>query len=98
MKRVLPTMAFFAFLLSAAQASQCMGYAEDQATMTNCTVQAYQTSDTEPNKLIHEIKLRLADDVEAQRFVQAAQRAWIAFWDAECSFATLGATVVAPIQ
>lgn len=87
MKRVLPTMAFFVFSLSVVQADQCMEHAEDQATMTGCAAQAYQKSDAELNKLFHEIKQRLTDDVDAQDLLRAAQRDWIAFRDAECSFA-----------
>lgn len=90
MKCVLLTVASFVVSLSAAQADQCMEHAEDQATMTSCAAQAYQKSDSELNKLFHEIELRLADDVDAQHLLRGSERAWIAFRDAECSFAASG--------
>lgn len=90
MKSTLLTTAFFAFTLSAAQADQCMDQAEDQATMTRCAAQGYQTSDTELNRLFHEIRQRLGDDSDTRQLLRGTEHAWIAFRDAECGFAASG--------
>ena len=38
--------------------------------------------------VVWEIVGRLADDAEGKKLLQAAQRAWISFRDAECAFST----------
>lgn len=87
MKPILLSAMLFALPLSVAQADECMDNAEDQAAMTSCAAQAYQQSDTDLNKLFHEIRQRLTDDTDAQHLLRESERAWIAFRDAECSFA-----------
>ena len=87
LKRRFISIAFLALSLSTAQADQCIDKAEDQASMTGCAARAYQKSDAELNKLFHEIRQRLADNVDAQHLLRGSERAWIAFRDSECSFA-----------
>lgn len=47
----------------------------------------YRLEDDKLNNAYGEILKRLADDAEGRKSLQAAQRAWIAFRDAECAFA-----------
>jgi uncharacterized protein YecT (DUF1311 family) len=69
----------------AAHADECKD-AQDQATMTKCAEKAYKASDAKLNALYHKIEKRLGDD-DAKRLLVKAERAWIAFRDAECGFA-----------
>ena len=87
MKRILLTSALIAIMLPAAQADECMDNAEDQAAMTQCAAQAYQASDAELNGLFHEMRQRLGDDADTRHLLRDAERAWVAFRDAECAFA-----------
>ena len=90
---VLSSLAFWALVatapLSAARADECAD-ADDQATMNECADKAYKASDAELNKLYKEIKGRLKDDADTAKLLVSAQKAWIAFRDAECSFSSSG--------
>lgn len=57
-----------------------------QADMDICAAAAFEKSDAELNKLYKEIEGRLKDDADTTKLLVAAQKAWIAFRDAECSF------------
>lgn len=88
MKRMPLTSAMLiALMLPAAHADECMDAGQDQAAMTRCAAEAYQASDTELNRLFHEIRQRLGEDAEARLLLRDAGRAWVAFRDAECAFA-----------
>lgn len=50
----------------------------------------YQEADAELNQLYQKIESRLADNHDAKQELIKAQRAWIAFRDAECRFAASG--------
>lgn len=65
--------------------------AMDQATMNACAEQSFKKADGELNRLYRQIEKRLADDQNTKRLLVAAQRAWIAFRDAECTFSSSGA-------
>jgi uncharacterized protein YecT (DUF1311 family) len=45
-------------------------------------------ADAKLTKTYSEIMKRLSDDADGRKLLQAAQRAWIAFRDAECDFST----------
>lgn len=60
----------------------------DQATMNVRADQAYKRSDAALNELYKQIMNRLKGDADTARLLVAAQRAWIAFRNAECTFAT----------
>ena len=90
MKRILLTTALVVLMSPAAHANDCMEDAENQAAMTQCAGQAYQASDAELNRLFHEIRQRLGDDADKWRLLRGAERAWIAFRDAECTFSASG--------
>ena len=61
-----------------------------QSAMNQCAGAAYEKTDAELNAAYREIMARLASDQQARQRLTAAQRAWIAFRDAECAFATEG--------
>ncbi|WP_336801360.1 lysozyme inhibitor LprI family protein [Kaistia sp. MMO-174] len=75
--------------LPAAQAVDCDN-AEDQATMTACADMALKATDRQLNTTYQAITRRLADDPDTAKQLVAAQRAWIAFRDAECDFRSSG--------
>jgi uncharacterized protein YecT (DUF1311 family) len=87
----LAALGVLAFVNTAAAADKCAG-AEDQATMTQCAGDAYKASDAKLNKLYRQITGRLKDDQDTTKLLVAAQKAWIAFRDAECKFSSSRAT------
>lgn len=70
-------------------ADEC-GNASDQATMNQCADKAYRASDARLNDLYRQIRARLKDDKDTTRILVSAQKAWIAYRDAECNFASSG--------
>ncbi|WP_232844953.1 lysozyme inhibitor LprI family protein [Paracoccus onubensis] len=100
MKHVLLSSAFIALTLHPVHADQCED-AADQATMTECAQKAYQASDAELNRIYQQIEHRLNDDADRRELLAQAERAWITFRDAECSFsasAAAGGTVAPMVQ
>ena len=75
-------------LLGGAVQAREYGGQTSQAAMSECAGQAYRKSDAALNAAYREIVARLADDEAGRGRLQAAQRAWLAFRDAECAFAT----------
>ncbi|WP_043613284.1 lysozyme inhibitor LprI family protein [Ensifer sp. ZNC0028] len=73
----------------AARADECAD-ASDQATMNACAGKALKASDAELNALYRQIQGRLKDDAEKTKLLVTAQRAWVAYRDAECDFASSG--------
>jgi uncharacterized protein YecT (DUF1311 family) len=59
-----------------------------QAGMNICANEDYKAADAKLNKTYIEIMKRLSDDADGRKLLQAAQRSWIAFRDAECNFST----------
>lgn len=70
-----------------ATADECAD-AEDQATMNECAGKALAEADKQLNADYKAIEKRLGDNADAKKLFVAAQRAWIAFRDAECAFQT----------
>jgi len=54
--------------------------------MTQCAVDAYKKSDAELNRAYKALRGTLKEDDNGTKKLIAAQRAWIAFRDAECSY------------
>jgi uncharacterized protein YecT (DUF1311 family) len=71
--------------VSLAFADDCAN-AQDQATMNACADKSLKKSDTELNSVYKQIEQRLKDDAETTKLLVAAQRSWVAFRDAECTF------------
>ena len=63
-----------------------------QADLTECYGNAYKASDAELNALYKQIEGRLKDDEATTKLLVTAQRAWLAFRDAECDFSTSAAS------
>ncbi|ROM76883.1 MULTISPECIES: lysozyme inhibitor LprI family protein [Pseudomonas] len=75
--------------ISPAQADDCAN-AMTQGDMNQCSAQEYKAADKELNDLYKQITGRLKDNPEAKQMLVKAQRAWIAFRDAECDFSASG--------
>jgi uncharacterized protein YecT (DUF1311 family) len=71
---------------SAAMANDNCAKASDQATMNECADKAFKAADADLNKLYKEIRNRLKDDADTAKLLVSAQKAWIAYRDAECVF------------
>ncbi|TGQ67579.1 lysozyme inhibitor LprI family protein [Mesorhizobium sp. M00.F.Ca.ET.186.01.1.1] len=69
-----------------AGAQECDRSDESQQMMNICAGEDYQAADARLNTAYQE--LISSDDADAKRLLQAAQRAWIAFRDAECAHTT----------
>lgn len=68
-----------------ARAAACRD-AETQAAMNECVGKAFAEADESLNRDYGRLRARLKEDASAERKLVAAQRAWIAFRDAECAF------------
>ena len=74
---------------TAAYAADCDN-AADQATMNECAAQQHKTADKELNALYQQITNRLKSTPDSKKLLVAAQRSWVAFRDAECTFSSAG--------
>jgi uncharacterized protein YecT (DUF1311 family) len=72
-------------LANAAQAEDCAN-AQDQATMNECAGKSFAEADKKLNHAYRQIEGRLEDDAASKKLLVDAQRAWVAFRDAECNF------------
>ena len=84
MRLVLPALA--AIMLSTAARAQDCANAQDQATLNQCAGQAFEKADKQLNDAYKQISERLKDNAESHKLLVTAQRAWVAFRDAECNF------------
>ena len=64
--------------------------ASDQSTMSQCAAQQHAAADKELNALYQQITSRLKSNPDSQKLLVGAQRAWVAFRDAECKFSASG--------
>ncbi|MER8995329.1 lysozyme inhibitor LprI family protein [Mesorhizobium sp. M0678] len=70
---------------------KCYDAAKDQADPNECADAASKKSDKKLNELYKQIETRLNDDADIRTLLVQAQRDWVKFRDAECSFQTAGA-------
>ena len=77
-------------LSSPALSQSCDPADESQSGMNICADADYKAEDAKLNRAYREIVRRLADSPKDKDLLTIAQRDWIAFRDAECSFATNG--------
>ncbi|MBJ2348673.1 MULTISPECIES: lysozyme inhibitor LprI family protein [Pseudomonas] len=75
--------------ISTVQADACAN-ATTQGDMNQCAAQENKAADKELNSLYKQITARLMDNAHAKQLLVKAQRAWIEFRDAECSFSASG--------
>jgi uncharacterized protein YecT (DUF1311 family) len=73
--------------IAVALAQDCAN-ATSQMAMNVCADQAYKKTDAELNAVYSQITDRLKHDKEGIELLVNAQKAWLAFRDAECTFAT----------
>lgn len=84
--RVLLIPLFLGLGISSALAEDCSN-PQTQTDMTICAVDAYNKTDAELNATYKEITARLKSDPDTAKLLVAAEKAWMAFRDAECTFA-----------
>ena len=65
---------------------------DDQAAMNQCAAQQNAAADKELNALYQQITSRLKSNPDSKKQLVSAQRAWVAFRDAECKFSASGVT------
>ncbi|MEW6630596.1 MAG: lysozyme inhibitor LprI family protein [Pseudomonadota bacterium] len=75
---------------SAAWAQECDPNDDSQSMMTICAGVDYQTADAKLNQAYQELVRR--NDQKTNQLLQTAQRAWITFRDAECTYSTAAST------
>jgi uncharacterized protein YecT (DUF1311 family) len=63
---------------------------KSQAELNDCYGNVYKKADAELNGLYRQITSRLKDDKPTTKLLVTAQRAWVAFRDAECDFSASG--------
>ncbi|QKD06157.1 lysozyme inhibitor LprI family protein [Mesorhizobium loti] len=71
---------------SVARAQECDRSDDSQQMMNICAGEDYQAADARLNEAYQ--NLISSDDADAKALLQAAQRAWIGFRDAECAHTT----------
>lgn len=71
---------------SIVRAQECDRSDDSQQMMNICAGEDYQAADARLNQAYQD--LISSDDADGKRLLQAAQRAWIAFRDAECAHST----------
>ena len=76
--------------LTAQAADGCDAPGLSQAELNECYGNAYKKADAELNVLYRQITARLKDNKATTELLVAAQRAWVAFRDAECDFSASG--------
>lgn len=86
LKTLIVTVGLLAALPAAAQ--DCPD--ESQAGLTQCAGDAYKKADAALNVTYKQVMARLKDSETAARSLVVAQRAWIAYRDAECDFISSG--------
>jgi uncharacterized protein YecT (DUF1311 family) len=69
---------------------KCYNEAKDQGALNACADAAFKESDKKLNGLYKQIEARLKDDADTKKLLVQAQRDWVKFRDAECSFQTAG--------
>ena len=71
---------------STAQAQECDRNDDSQQMMNICAGEDYQAADAKLNQAYKDLISR--NDDKSRKLLQVAQRAWIAFRDAECAHST----------
>ena len=71
-----------------AEATDCPD--QTQIGLDQCADRAFQKADRALNEAYREILRRFGDEAHAKQLLVVAQKAWIAFRDAECAFAVSG--------
>ncbi|MEP9387525.1 lysozyme inhibitor LprI family protein [Mesorhizobium sp. KR9-304] len=75
-------------LPASALSQECDPEDESQMGMNICADAAYRAADARLNKAYGAVRAATDDNAGSRRLLVEAQRAWIAFRDAECAFST----------
>lgn len=87
---VLPALLALAAAAAPAEAQMAAcAAAQTQSAMNACAAQQYQKTDAALNQLYGQLKAKVTDPKQ-QSLLVAAERAWVAYRDAECGFETSG--------
>jgi uncharacterized protein YecT (DUF1311 family) len=86
MRLLSPTLFVLLALSSAALADDCPD--QSQNGLNQCADAAYKRADGALNGVYKEVTRRLKDDPPTTKLLVVAQKAWIAFRDAECTFSS----------
>lgn len=89
MRLVLFALLVASSIAAPAFAQQCDRADETQTGLNICAAEDYRIADEKLNKAYGKVRNLLGADAEARKLLQVSQRAWIAFRDAECEFATI---------
>jgi uncharacterized protein YecT (DUF1311 family) len=81
-------LAGLALALGAWAQDGCDSPKATQFDLNSCADASFKVADAQMNSLYATIRTRLRDDPDAMKRLVAAQRAWLAFRDAECEFAS----------
>ncbi|KAB0679766.1 lysozyme inhibitor LprI family protein [Aureimonas leprariae] len=87
MRRIIPVFVCLMAASAAAAAENCAALDTTQSGLDECYGRAFDAADKELNGVYRLITHRLDGSPDAAANLVAAQRAWIAFRDAECAFA-----------
>ncbi len=88
MKRIRAIAILLVLTSPAARADECLDKADTQVEMNDCAGKALKAADAALNKAYQEILKRLGDDADAKKLLVGAEKAWLAFRDAECAFSS----------
>ncbi|TCW84931.1 hypothetical protein C5O80_06715 [Burkholderia sp. SRS-46] len=89
--RVLTGLLLSLAMAANAHAQANCANAPDQAAMSACADRAYKKSDAELNRAYQAVTTRVRDNRPLSDKLVSAQRAWVAYRDAECGFSSTGA-------
>lgn len=89
MRALLAGLLCIAGLAGAASAEDCTTLAT-QLEMNDCAARAFDAADADLNRTYGDVVAQLTDDPAGLGKLRAAERAWVAFRDAECGFAAKG--------
>jgi uncharacterized protein YecT (DUF1311 family) len=88
MRRLLSASILLLACLAGTAHAQTCGDSATQAELNACASASYKDADAALNQSYGDIVARLKDDPDGKARLQKSQRAWIAWRDDECAFAT----------
>ncbi len=88
MKRMILCAALALLAAGTARAAEDCANASDQTTMDVCASEGFKKSDKQLNDLYKQVTARLKDDAATTKLLVTAQKAWVSFRDAECTFSS----------
>ncbi|MGO4836039.1 lysozyme inhibitor LprI family protein, partial [Rhizobiaceae sp. 2RAB30] len=87
---LVPMLLVSPLLTGTALAQECND-SSNQIELNQCAARAFEAADRELNADFRDVQRRLGKDADTKRLLVDAQRAWILFRDAECTFQTSAA-------